>query len=248
MAPTFTPGSEQTDSTNSNQFKDQWVPETRFGKWFLSTEWWSVFVLKEAIADLHQLAGKRLPANPVLLDVGCGQGASFPLLEQYFAPQSICAVDVDPALLKVAELSGENCRCEVGVHLGSVKKLDIPDDTFDMIFCHQLIHHISFRELAMAEIYRVLKPGGLLLLSESCQHFLHVYWVAWLFRHPKMEQKTAEGYIDLVKDAGFELTGSDVLESTPWWSKRDFGLLRKWGLPSSEPKTTEISLVAIKPE
>ena len=248
MAPTLTPRSEQENSTHSDQFKDQWVPETRFGKWFLSTEWWSVFVLKPAISDMHQLIGESLPEQPALLDIGCGQGASFPLLDQYFAPQSITAVDVDPELLKVAALAGKSCRCEVDVQRGSVKKLDIPDNTFDMVFCHQLIHHITFREEAMAEIYRVLKPGGLLLLSESCQHFLHVYWVAWLFRHPKMEQKTAEGYIELVKDAGFELTGNAVLEATPWWSKREFGLLKKCGLPSSEPKTTEILLVAVKPE
>ncbi|VAW90092.1 hypothetical protein MNBD_GAMMA17-1628 [hydrothermal vent metagenome] len=248
MAPTSTPSSEQTDSTHPDAFKDQWVPETRLGKWFLSTEWWSVFVLNEAISDLHQLARERLPEErPVLLDIGCGQGASFPLLEQYFSPQSICGVDVDPALLKLAELSGENCCCEVDIHRDSAKKLDLPDNTFDMVFCHQLIHHITFREEAMEEIYRVLKPGGLLLLSESCQHFLRVYWVEWLFRHPKMEQKTAEGYIELVNGAGFEMTENDVHETAPWWSKRDFGLLKKAGLPSSKSVTTEISLVATKP-
>jgi len=248
MAPIVTPRSQQTSSTHADQFKGQWVSETRFGKWFLSTEIWSVFVLKAAISDLHQLVGARLPEQPVLLDIGCGQGASFPLLEQYFKPQLITAIDVDQQLLKEAEVAGDNCDCEVDIRCASAKKLDIPDNTFDMVFCHQLIHHITFREEALTELYRVLKPGGLLLLSESCQHFLHVYWVEWLFRHPKMEQKTAEGYLDLLTGAGFVFTANDVLESTPWWSKRDFGLLNKFGLPSKSAKTTEISVVAMKPE
>ncbi len=248
MAHPVTFSLDQTSLSDAEQLGDQWTPETRFGKWFLSTGVWYRFVLDAAINDLHRLAGDRFPEQAKILDAGCGQGASFTLLAKYFKPESIAAIDIDPGLVEIAKINGNACRCEVNVQHGSIKQLDFPDNTFDVVFCHQLIHHITFRAEALQEIYRVLRPGGLLLLSESCKHFLHVYWVAGLFRHPKIVHKTAEGYVELIKDANFSLLESDILKTTPWWSKRDFGLLEKTGLQSEPPTVTEISVVATKPE
>jgi hypothetical protein len=63
-----------------------------------------------------------------------------------------------------------------------------------------------------------------------------------------MEQKTAEGYIELTREAGYSFTEKDILETTPWWSLRDLGLLQKFGLQFWQSKTAEISIVATKPE
>ncbi|MBL8485107.1 MAG: hypothetical protein JNJ60_23130, partial [Rhodocyclaceae bacterium] len=61
----------------------KFVPETRFGFWFLGTETWAQHVLKIAIQDLLRLVGPDgLPQRPLLLDAGCGQGKSFALLQQ----------------------------------------------------------------------------------------------------------------------------------------------------------------------
>jgi len=237
-----------TPPSHNQADENQWIPETRFGKWFLSTNIWFQYVLEETIANLKNLLGNRTVENARILDVGCGQGQSFALLEKYFKPGSILAVDVDREILKTAEEAGQACQCDVDVEYASARRLNLPDNSMDVVFCHQLIHHITFREEALLEFYRVLKPGGLLLLSESCKPFLNVYWVRWFFRHPEMEQKTAEGYIDLVRKAGFSFSQDDILETTPWWSRRDFGLLEKLGLQWQLLKTTEISIVSTKPK
>lgn len=227
---------------------DDWVLETRFGKWFQGTEIWNEYVLEDAFAIVRELVGERCKPGSRMLDIGCGQGSSLPMLDKHFEPESINAIDIDPDLLKVARLAGNECRCDVSVQRGSAMQLDFPDNTFDFVCCHQLLHHLADREAALLEFYRVLKPGGMLLLSESCLPFLKVYWVRWLFRHPKMEQKTAEGYIELTRDAGYFFTEKDILETTPWWSLRDLGLLKKLGLQFWQSKTAEISIVATKPE
>src|SRR3954454_5232171 len=78
-----------------------WVSETRFGKWFLSTEMWYREVLALAVAELRELGGTRLPASfERLMDAGCGQGRTFSLLRQHFAAREIVAVDIDPLMLE----------------------------------------------------------------------------------------------------------------------------------------------------
>lgn len=155
--------------------------------------------------------------------------------------------DIDPILLGTARLAGDCCDCEVEVARGTTRNLNVPDNSVDMVSCHQLIHHITYQDDALQEFYRVLMPGDMLLLGESCRPFLQIYWVRWLFRHPDMEQKTATGYINLVRDVGFEFTESDLLETTPWWSRRDLGILKKLRLQFWSSKVAEIFIVATKP-
>ena len=81
------------DSTSTPAHIGSFVPETAFGIWFLRTYTWEHHVLRVAINDLKRLITKPLSDAPILVDVGCGQGISFRLLEQAFAPQRIIGVD-----------------------------------------------------------------------------------------------------------------------------------------------------------
>jgi SAM-dependent methyltransferase len=225
-----------------------WVSETRFGKWFLSTETWFREVLSQAVADLHELAGPDLPASfNRLMDVGCGQGLAFSLLQKHFAPRAIVGVDIDPRMLELARAAAKGCDLPVEVHAASVTRLDLPDASVDGILCHQLIHHVANQQGALRELHRVLAPGGYLFLSESCEAFIKTWTVRWLFRHPEGVQRPAEGYVKLVREAGFVFDETrDVRTSTPWWSLWDFGFTRKIGLVRSPPVATELLLVARK--
>ncbi len=66
-----------------------YVEETRIGFVFLRTHTWQHHVLRVAINDLKRLIGDPLPRGGTLLDVGCGQGRSFRLLRDAFAPDRI---------------------------------------------------------------------------------------------------------------------------------------------------------------
>jgi SAM-dependent methyltransferase len=225
-----------------------WVSETRFGKWFLSTDMWFREVLSLAVAELRELGGARVPASfNRLMDAGCGQGRTFSLLRQHFAPREIVAVDIDPRMLELARTEAARCDIPVTVKACSVTRLDLPDGSVDGIVCHQLIHHVANQAGALREMYRVLAPGGFLFLSESCEAFINTWTVRWFFRHPPGAQRSAEGFQALVREAGFEFdVARDVRTSTPWWSLWDFGLTRKIGLVRSPLVATELLLVATK--
>ncbi|MEJ0084925.1 MAG: class I SAM-dependent methyltransferase [Pseudomonadota bacterium] len=223
-----------------------WVSETRFGKWFLSTETWFREVLSKAVADLRDLAGTDAPASfDRMMDVGCGQGLAFALLQKHFAAREIIGVDIDPRMLALARVEARHAGVPVDVRACSVTKLDLPDASVDGVLCHQLIHHVANQQGALRELHRVLKPGGYLFLSESCEAFIRTWTVRWFFRHPEGVQRPAEGYLKLVREAGFVFDEArDVRTSTPWWSLWDFGFTRKIGLVRSPPVATELLLVA----
>src|SRR5579859_1907135 len=81
---------------------DPHVPETRFGLWFLRTGIWAEHVLARAIADLDRLIADRQASYPIIVDVGCGWGRSFKLLQDRFRPDRMIGIDVDAAMLAAA--------------------------------------------------------------------------------------------------------------------------------------------------
>ena len=114
------------------------VPETAFGVWFLRTHTWEHHVLRVAIDDLKRLIDTPLPAAPVIVDVGCGQGISFRLLAQAFKPQHIIGIDFHEPSLTLANQSAQVCRQHadtratgIDVLHGDCAKLPLPD-TCDM--------------------------------------------------------------------------------------------------------------------
>jgi len=235
-----------------NYLSDSYVEETRFGFWFLRSHTWQHHVLRVAINDLRGLFSDALPENPVLLDAGCGQGKSFGHLRQTFAPQRLIGVDADPHSL---ELSGaEATRLELDVELigSDCATLNVADASVDLLFCHQTFHHLVEQEKALAEFYRVLKPGGYLLFAESTEAYIDTWVIRWLFRHPMQVQKSAAQYLQMIRGQGFEFGEKNVSYPYLWWSRsKDFGLLERFGLlkpkPFGQREETLVNVVARKP-
>lgn len=236
-----------SDSTRVRPDRSRWVPETRFGFWFLGTNVWSRYVVEVALNDLARLmpAGARKPR--VLLDAGCGPGVSLPLLDRYFQPERIIGLDIDPKEVRRSSARAAQCRCAAEVRLGDVTRLDLADNSVDMVLCHQLLHHLVRQEQALREFFRVLAPGGALLVAESCREFILTAPVRLLFRHPNEKQQSPEGYQRLVRAAGFDLDAQSVKSSTPFWSQTDWGFTRKLGWRRASDEDTEVVIAAIKP-
>ncbi|WLG95421.1 class I SAM-dependent methyltransferase [Pseudomonas sp. FP198] len=231
---------------------DNYVEETRFGFWFLRSHTWQHHVLRVAIEDLRSLFSSSPPANPVLLDAGCGQGKSFRYLRQVFAPQRLIGVDADPHSLNLS--AAEAARQGMAVELigSDCATLAVPDASVDLLFCHQTFHHLVEQEKALAEFYRVLKPGGYLLFAESTKAYIDTWVIRWLFRHPMQVQKSAAQYLAMIANQGFRFEDCNVSYPYLWWSRaRDFGLLERWGLrrprPFGEREETLVNVVARKP-
>ena len=233
------------------------VPETSFGVWFLRTHTWEHHVLRVAIDDLKRLIDAPLPAAPVIVDVGCGQGISFRLLAQAFKPQRIVGIDFHEPSLALAAQSARACAhrpetaaTKIELLHGDCANLPLPDASADVVFCHQTFHHLVEQERALAEFRRVLKPGGVLMFAESTDAYIKSWVIRLLFRHPMQVQKSADGYLDMIRKGGFDFGPHNVSLPYLWWSRaKDFGLLERIGLYVPKPgkrRETLVNVVARK--
>ncbi|MGV6396892.1 class I SAM-dependent methyltransferase [Pseudomonas caspiana] len=231
---------------------DSYVEETRFGLWFLRSHTWQHRVLRVAINDLRSLFDNPLPSAPVLLDAGCGQGKSFKHLRQVFGPSRLLGVDADPDSLTMSRAEARTHGINVELIGSDCAALQLPDASVDMLFCHQTFHHLVKQEQALAEFYRVLKPGGYLLFAESTEAYIDTWVIRWLFRHPMHVQKSAEQYLQMIRDQGFQFGPQNVSYPYLWWSRsKDFGLLERLKLrkpaPVGQREETLVNVVARKP-
>jgi ubiquinone/menaquinone biosynthesis C-methylase UbiE len=232
------------------------VPESAFGIWFLRTYTWEHHVLRVAINDLKRLIDTPLPKHPVIVDTGCGQGISFKLLATAFEPSRIVGIDYHEPSLALAANAARACNNGAAVPQfellhGDCAALPLPDASADIVFCHQTFHHLVEQERALSEFRRVLKPGGVLLFAESTDAYIRSWVIRLLFRHPMHVQKSADGYLQMLRNGGFSFGERNVSLPYLWWSRAaDFGLLERLGLHHPKPgkrRETLVNVAAVKP-
>jgi 2-polyprenyl-3-methyl-5-hydroxy-6-metoxy-1,4-benzoquinol methylase len=104
-----------------------------------------------------------------VLEVGCGPGIE----SHWLALQGVTVVglDVDSRFIKVARHIGKLVRAAwnvpLDIDLRRLNLLDMPDDeSFDLIYMKEVLHHLEPRELVIPKIARLLRPGGQLIVLE----------------------------------------------------------------------------------
>jgi len=94
-----------------------------------------------------------------LLDVGCGGG----ILAEEFARAGFAVTGIDPApeTIETARAHASTSRLSILYETGSGEHLPFPDESFDHVTCCDVLEHVEDVDRVVAEIARVLKPGGL---------------------------------------------------------------------------------------
>lgn len=147
-----------------------------------------------------------------LLDVGCGTGFLLEMLASRKTAQ-YCGLDLSPQMIKVAEQKKIPGAEYV---VGSAEALPFADDCFDVLTCSQSFHHYPHPDKAMAEAWRVLKPGGLYILSDTGIGGIG----AWIDNHILFKLATSgdchttdrKGIAAMMAQAGFTVTDSRQLQ------------------------------------
>jgi ubiquinone/menaquinone biosynthesis C-methylase UbiE len=172
------------------------------------------------------------------------------LLDEHFRPRRITGIDIDAELIALGRAQAAvqpPPNPELVLVTASATDIPLADGSVDLVLCHQLLHHMVAQREALAEMHRVLRPGGLLLMAESCRRFIESSLVRTLFRHPSAAQQDAVGFLDLLRAAGFQLAEDDIITESPWWSLPDLGLRRRLRFSrASAGEPTEVLAVAEK--
>ena len=159
---------------------------------------WEFYPTYIAKLDAGRAWLNRLPAGASVLDAGCGEGV---LVDEYTGRLAIEGIDPN--------YSSERVRN------GSLTALPYADAAFERALCLDVLEHLSFEEQprALAELHRILRPGGELFVSipnlahlQSRVHFLlqgRLIRTASLDKHPG-DRPVAE-YLEMASRAGFRL-------------------------------------------
>ncbi|WP_083864931.1 methyltransferase domain-containing protein [Nocardia brevicatena] len=102
------------------------------------------------------------------LDVGSGTGSEvLEFAARVGARGEAVGVDPNPAMLAVARERAEEAGASARFVEGTAYRLPFPDDSFDAVRCERVFQHLDDPAAATAEIARVLRPGGRVLLVDS---------------------------------------------------------------------------------
>ncbi|MBO7701219.1 MAG: class I SAM-dependent methyltransferase [Eubacteriaceae bacterium] len=118
---------------------------------------------------LKKIESNAPAARPLkVLDAGCGPGFFSVLLTR--AGHDVTGIDGSERMLSHARENAETFGVHPKLILGDFGSLDFSDDSFDLIVCRNVTHIIREHLKVYAEWFRVLKPGGVLLIFDANWH------------------------------------------------------------------------------
>ena len=213
------------------------VPESRFGLWFLGTRTWEYEVVRDALDRLAPLIRRPRTRYPVVLDAGCGQGMAFSLLQERLQPRRLIGLDRDAGVLARARRLATTRGLRVELLKGDCSVLPLQDECVHLVFCHQTFHHLVHQERSLREFHRVLKPGAVLLFAESTIEYIDTWVIRLLFRHAAASQRSAAEFLAMLRYAGFAFDERNLQFPYLWWSRTSFrGLLEFLHLRPTPPR------------
>jgi SAM-dependent methyltransferase len=113
----------------------------------------------EFSAQLHEYSNFK---DKRVLDVGSGNG--YVLSKYALAGAHVSGVDITPTAIELCRRRFEYLGLNGDFQIAPAESLPYPDDTFDCVCSMGVLHHVADTPKAVAEIHRVLKPGGRLIV------------------------------------------------------------------------------------
>jgi ubiquinone/menaquinone biosynthesis C-methylase UbiE len=115
------------------------------------------------VIELAELRG-----DEDILDAGCGTGLTTLRIAQQYPGCRVCGIDLSPKMIEAARNDAAKRGLDVDLRVGSITELPYPDGSFDVVLTNIMFHHLDLAEKrqAVAEIVRVLRPGGRYVSAE----------------------------------------------------------------------------------
>lgn len=176
----------------------------------------------------------HLKETDSLIDLGCGPGSITLDLAEWV--ESVLGIDAAPEAIARAEDDRERRGVGNATFLvGDIYALDFPDDTFDVVYAHQLLQHLADPVATLREAFRVLKPGCIVAVRDAdygtmvhdphdplIDRWLELYYE--IARHNGGEPNAGRRLRGWVAKAGF----IDVTPTTSTWTYSTEGAVARW--------------------
>lgn len=144
------------------------------------------------------------------LEIGCGRGVGTGLILELFGAAAVDAFDLDPRMVEQARARHAARGAQIRLWVGDAAAIGAPDGCYDAVFDFGIVHHVPDWRRALAEIHRVLKPGGRFYAEEVLASFILHPVVRRLLAHPWTDRFDAEEFAGALCETGFAV---DAVES-----------------------------------
>ena len=139
----------------------------RFDRWAKTydSHWMQRRIFEPVQRTVLSLAAEEIAKPAAILDVGCGTGRLLRLAGDRFPGAELVGVDAAMEMVKQA-VASRPAGSAIRFELAAAEELPFPASTFDLIFSTLTFHHWHDQGKGMAEVARVLAPGGRWLLAD----------------------------------------------------------------------------------
>jgi SAM-dependent methyltransferase len=140
---------------------------------------------------------ERYPADTLVLEAGCGTGAQTVILARNNPAARFTSVDISPESLERARSAVTQAGL-TNVHFeqADIFRLTFPDGTFDSVFVCFVLEHLAKPVRALAELKRVLRPGGTITVIEGD------HGSAYFHPDSELARKAIQCLVDLQRQGG----------------------------------------------
>jgi ubiquinone/menaquinone biosynthesis C-methylase UbiE len=157
--------------------------------------------------EIRRLKGMMsLKPGATALEVGCGRGAGAHLILQEFQLAQVYAMDLDVRMVRKAQdylaLRSEG---QVRLFVGNVFRLPLNPESMDAVFGFGVLHHVVDWRVALSEIARVLKPGGVYYLEELYPALYQNFLARRILLHPAEDRFRSQDLRQALQQAALPL-------------------------------------------
>lgn len=155
------------------------------------------------------------------LEVGCGRGVGTELILELFGAGHVDAFDLDPRMVERAKKRLSKYGSRVRVRVGDASAIDSLDASYDAVFDFGIIHHVPDWRGALAEVHRVLKPGGRFYAEEVLRGFIVHPITRRFLEHPLEDRFNAAEFAVALEASGLAVIAKEqMLNSVAWFAAR----------------------------
>src|SRR5437868_11917122 len=140
--------------------------QAQFDSWSRRYDWDPLQLL--FFRPAHRMLLEALgPEDRRVLDIGCGTGQFAAQVLECYPRTHVWGLDLSAGMLSRGQARREASEGHLHLVQGDSQRLPFADDTFDVITCAHSFHHYPVQAQVVAEMFRVLRPHGRLLIIDG---------------------------------------------------------------------------------